>query len=67
MSDVIRNFRIANPVYQRGEKTMDGRHSPFRLPSLTVEKEPLPDVVIEGVPPVGGRSQQASKRRTTDT
>ncbi len=51
MSEVIRHFRIKNEPYRKGQQTMDGRDSPFRLPAYPRPTK-APDVVIEGVPPV---------------
>lgn len=63
MSDVIRSFRITNSVYRRGDKTMDGRQTPFRIPTfMTPKSEPVPDVIIEGVPPI---PQPKTKRHDT--
>ena len=65
MSNIIRSFRITNSVYRPRSETMDGRTTPFRLPSYTTEpSEPVPDVVIEGVPPVG-KPEKPQRRNDT--
>lgn len=52
MSELIRSFRIQNAPYRKGQPTMDGRESPFRLlpGQKLLPKTELPDIIIEGVP-----------------
>lgn len=65
MSDIIRSFRFSNPTYKRGEKTMDNRDTPFRLPSYTREPaSEIPKVIIEGVPPIGKPPEDFAKKYT---
>lgn len=63
MSDVIRRFRITTAPYRQAEPTMDGRESPFTLPAMReVQSVEVPDVVVEGVPPVTQTKPKQLKR-----